>query len=382
VSSGATGNTVEGNYIGTDVTGSVDLGNSRIGVYITGANNTIGGTATGAGNVISGNDYNGLVITFSGGTGNSNTVEGNYVGTQADGVTALGNTLHGVWILGPASDNTVGGTAGGAGNTIAFNSGDGVRVQGASITGNTIRGNSIHSNTGKGIENIDGGNTELTPPSITAAGSASGTSSCTGCTVEVFSDAADEGKRFHGSTTTDGGTGAWSFTGAVVGPNVTATVTDGSGNTSEFSTPFVADSDGDGFLDSVDNCPDTANPGQENQDGDPFGDACETADCIAVATAWVTPPGDEDCDGWTTAGENFIGTDPDLHCGPGAWPPDFNDSLQVDIFDALFFAPPVFFSTAPGPPYSPRFDLVPNGTIDIFDVLKMAPPMFFATCTP
>jgi YVTN family beta-propeller protein len=117
------------------------------------------------------------------------------------------------------------------------------------------------------------------------------------------------------------------------------------------------DGDYDGFADAVDNCPFTPTP-------------------------WWVTPGDGDCDGWTTGDEGSIGTDPNLACGAGAWPPDFNDSLKVDIFDVLFFAPPVFFSTTPGPSYSPRFDLVPNGTIDIFDVLKMAPPVFFATCTP
>ena len=55
VNSGS-GNTVEGNYIGTDVTGTVDLGNHR-GVYLSGTtDNTIGGTEVGARNVISGNE--------------------------------------------------------------------------------------------------------------------------------------------------------------------------------------------------------------------------------------------------------------------------------------------------------------------------------------
>ena len=143
------------------------------------------------------------------------------------------------------------------------------------------------------------------------------------------------------------------------------------------------DPDGDLVFDIVDNCPNTSNPGQENADGDGWGDACETADCIAVATVWVTPPGDTDCDGWTTADENFIGTDPGVNCGGDlAWPPDFDGSQSVDIFDVIVLEPPVFGSVAPGPPYEARFDLQPSGGIDIFDVLRMAPPVFFATCTP
>ena len=141
--------------------------------------------------------------------------------------------------------------------------------------------------------------------------------------------------------------------------------------------------DGDGVPDAADNCPLAANPGQENADGDAWGDACETADCVNVATTWITPVGDEDCDGFTTGDEGSIGTDPNDACGGDlTWPPDFNGSHGVDIFDMLFLAPPVFFSVAPGPPYQARFDLQPSGGIDIFDALRMAPPMFFATCTP
>ena len=49
---GATGNLVEGNFIGTDVTGSVDLGNAERGVAIFAAsNNTVGGTTAAARNI-------------------------------------------------------------------------------------------------------------------------------------------------------------------------------------------------------------------------------------------------------------------------------------------------------------------------------------------
>jgi hypothetical protein len=126
-----------------------------------------------------------------------------------------------------------------------------------------------------------------------------------------------------------------------------------------------ADTDGDGVPDTNDNCPAWPNSDQS-------------------MPPWpVTLDGsDSDCDGWSTADENLIGTDPLLACGVGAWPPDFDDSLRVDIFDVNTLRPPVFFSTAPGPPYDVRFDLVPNGTIDIFDVNALRPPIFFATCTP
>ena len=60
---GTSANTVAGNYIGTDVSGTIALANS-LGVYINGgaSGNTIGGTAAGAGNVISGNSGDGVDI--------------------------------------------------------------------------------------------------------------------------------------------------------------------------------------------------------------------------------------------------------------------------------------------------------------------------------
>ena len=554
--SGATGNRVQGNYIGTDVNGTSALGNSSVGVFIGSApGNTIGGTAAGARNVISGNGLDGVQIFGISASGN--LVQGNYIGTQIDGTSALGNTFKGVHITVDASTNTIGGTAAGAGNTIAFNGGDGVFVD--SGTGNLIDPNSIHSNGGLGI---DLGTNGVTPndtgdpdtgannlqnfPVLTSAtqgstdieGSLNSTDS-TQFTIEFFSNTAcdpsnhGEGETYLGSTTvTTDGTGNVSFsvsfgTTVPVGQFITATATDPSDNTSEFSeceevlldsdgdgvpdasdncpstpnpgqedvdgdgvgdvcdtegpspntaglggaddcndgvdndgdgltdgaepacdgdgdgvadivdncpsTPnagqenvdadafgdvcdtegpspnsngvgggddcidgvdndgdaltdaaeSTCDSDGDTVSDVVDNCPSTPNAGQENADGDQWGDACETPECIAVATVWVTPSGDEDCDGWTTTDEGFIGTDPNDACGGDlTWPPDFDGSQGVDIFDVLFLAPPVFFSVAPGPPYEARFDLQPSGGIDIFDALRMAPPVFFATCTP
>jgi titin len=234
----ATGNQVQGNYIGTDVTGTADLGNSDHGVSIYGApGNTIGGTTTGAGNVISGNS-SGVYITNSNAT--QNVVQGNYIGTDVTGAAGLGNSWFGVRIS-SAPGNTIGGISEGADNVIAYNGSDGVRVDGGTATGNSIRANSIHSNDRKGIDNADDGNTELAPPIIDSVGSASGHTNpkCYPCTVEVFSDSQDEGRIYHGSAATnDDATGTWRFPGAVTGPKITATITDADGNTSEFSAPY------------------------------------------------------------------------------------------------------------------------------------------------
>lgn len=230
----ATDNVVEGNFIGTDTTGTVDLGNVLSGVLIvTARNNTIGGPTPAERNVISANDSHGVRILN---TASGNKVHGNFIGTDAAG-GMLGNTGAGV-LIENGSGNTIGTTTAGEGNTIAFNTLNGVRVTGANSINNPVRGNSIHDNGGLGIDNLSGGNTELNPPTVKSAGSAEG-KACKNCMVDVFSDADGEGAVYEGSTMASGGSGAWSFPGPVTGPFVTATATDASGNTSEFSTaPF------------------------------------------------------------------------------------------------------------------------------------------------
>ena len=102
-------------------------------------NNTIGGNTDGERNVISGNGEDGVRIADSGTM--SNTVSGNYIGLAANGTAALGNANRGVYIVSDAQNNTVG-----PGNVIAYNSYEGVEVNGGSTSGNTITQNSIFSN--------------------------------------------------------------------------------------------------------------------------------------------------------------------------------------------------------------------------------------------
>ncbi|MBI1886578.1 MAG: CSLREA domain-containing protein [Chloroflexi bacterium] len=144
-------NKVQGNFIGTDVDGTTDLGNTLYGVFINGApRNTIGGATSGARNVISGNDDAGIFISGSG--AKNNKVDSNYIGTTKGGAAALGNTFDGVRVGGVASNNTIGGNPG---NVIAFNGGNGVLISDA--PGNAIRRNSIFANTGLGIDLGDDG---------------------------------------------------------------------------------------------------------------------------------------------------------------------------------------------------------------------------------
>ncbi len=149
---GVTGNTVEGNYIGTDVTGTKSLANAIAGVTIdTGAgSNLIGGTVAGAGNVISGNQIGsafiyGMIIN-DGSSGN--VVAGNYIGLDASGTVAVPNQL-GVACFAGASNNIIGGTSAGAGNYISGNGLYGVFLIGPGGN-NLVEGNFIGTDhTGK-----------------------------------------------------------------------------------------------------------------------------------------------------------------------------------------------------------------------------------------
>src|SRR5205823_1727056 len=145
------GNVIEGNRIGTDVSGTRILANRGNGVEIAASDVQIGGTAPGAGNLISGNAQDGILIapSFSFFTpANGNLVQGNLIGTDATGTAPLGNGSDGVSISGQfigASNNTIGGTAVGAGNTIAYNGHNGVTVGSFSFDSSSIA-NPILSN--------------------------------------------------------------------------------------------------------------------------------------------------------------------------------------------------------------------------------------------
>ncbi len=132
-------NTVQGNYIGTDISGTASLGNFR-GVNVNGSGNLIGGSGTGEGNVISANASRGVRIGNPSGT--SNVVAGNVIGLDATASSALGNGVEGIVVQQGASNNTIGGTAVGAGNTIGAN-GVGVLLSGGAVTGNSILGNHL-----------------------------------------------------------------------------------------------------------------------------------------------------------------------------------------------------------------------------------------------
>jgi titin len=141
--SGSVNNAVQGNWIGVgSSSGTVALGND-VGVWVgRGARyNTIGGAVAGSGNVISGNRQRGVVLADNGTA--LNAVEGNFIGTDPTGSAAVPNGTFGIWLSGGAQFNTIGGTAAGAGNLISGNTYSGIILLDLETLGNMVQGNKI-----------------------------------------------------------------------------------------------------------------------------------------------------------------------------------------------------------------------------------------------
>jgi parallel beta-helix repeat protein len=140
---GGSGNFVQGNRIGTSISGTETLANGS-GVGIAAAvGNLIGGALAADANLISGNIGAGVLI--AGTIAASNLVQGNFIGLSAFHTVALPNG-DGVFIGGGAHNNLIGGTTPGLANLISGNRGDGVNVEGPSTTANAVRGNTIGLN--------------------------------------------------------------------------------------------------------------------------------------------------------------------------------------------------------------------------------------------
>jgi len=275
---------VQGNFIGTDVTGTIAVPNLNVGVNVT-SGATVGGLTstpgTPPGNLISGNGIAGLVL-FEG-----TIVNGNIIGADITGTQPLPNAA-GISIV-DTSGCTVGGTVAGAGNIVAFNGtlcdvhDAGIIVSGSDATGNLIEGNSIFSNGGLGIDlkvvfdgpcgitDNDNCDTDIGPnnlqnyPVLTSATSSGGGTTIQGSLnsapnttfrIEFFDNhqchpsGNGSGETFIGSTDviTDGNCNApISVTFQVnveAGHVITATATDPAGDTSEFSACVPVSSGG------------------------------------------------------------------------------------------------------------------------------------------
>ena len=259
------GNFIGTDVAGTNAIGN---GSSGFGIGIwSGANgNTIGGTSPGAGNLISG--HSGFSYGIAMGGANGNVVQGNYIGTDFTGTNALANGFANVALWGGSTGNLVGGTGAGAGNVIAFAGGPGVVLYDPTTTNNAIRGNSIFSNGGLGIDFYNDGvtlnhagflagpNDLQNFPVITNAFGYAASTIISGTLnslanqpffIDVYRNFSanfsgyGEGQFYLGtvSVTTDGsGNAGFALTnnaGNYAGQYITATATSAGGDTSEFS---------------------------------------------------------------------------------------------------------------------------------------------------
>jgi hypothetical protein len=270
------GNRVQGNYIGTNAAGTNALPNLQYGItafdFPTASsplNGLIGGSTPGARNVISGNGINGILMS-----GERYLIQGNFIGTDVTGSNALGNGSAGIEVAG--FFNVVGGTTPTEGNVIAFNGGNGISINPSGGQYSVaIRANSLFSNAGLGIDFLYDGYTGVSPndpcdagtsfnpqnfPVLTSAASGGGNTTIQGTlnskanftyTIDFFSspsgDASGygEGKTYLGSatvTTNFSCSALFNVTLPVIVPAghvITATATDANGRTSEFSARII-----------------------------------------------------------------------------------------------------------------------------------------------
>ncbi|NVO01394.1 MAG: right-handed parallel beta-helix repeat-containing protein [Bacteroidetes bacterium] len=247
-------NQIIGNYIGTDITGTIAKPNENgIGMATNPKFNTIDQ------NVISGNDRMGIIIfEFA----DSNTISNNKIGSNASGTAALSNHSCGIVLLQGASNNIIG-----PNNTIAFNDSVGVLVVDNNTIQNRITENSIHDNGFFGIDlapygptpndagDADSGPNLLMNYPVISTSVYDPANSLTwltgtidysyqsplGIKIEVFKSDNDpfgfgEGEVYLGSAIVDAsGNWATNFPGVTQADNLTATAIDLAGNTSEFS---------------------------------------------------------------------------------------------------------------------------------------------------
>ncbi len=276
---GATGNFIQGNYIGTDVTGTIELSCFNECVRLMDNDNVLGGSSPGAGNRIAGSENLSAVHVQS---GSGNVIQGNFIGTDETGTARLYIPAYGIRAYQVTGGVTIGGINPGEGNVI---SNCGLAAVGVENTGTaTIRGNSIFDNpganptTGLGIDLFinstngctfnDAGDADTGPngfqnyPLISSVTYGASTTTVNGTLSSAPSTIFDvdfygnpvcarrpqdltEGRTYLGTkqVTTDG-SGEATFSAVLDvaldnGSLVTATATDPAGNTSEFSPRFA-----------------------------------------------------------------------------------------------------------------------------------------------
>ena len=218
-------NVVAGNYVGTNSTGTAALPNGRDGVFVHGAPNVIGGSTASDRNLLSGNGRHGAMVSNTSADGN--TIRGNYIGTNAAGTAAVGNTQAGVWIEMSGAVAVGGDTAGqgnvisgnGANGVHLYICSPPVPCTGATVAGNKIGTNAAGSaalgNTRNGIEITNSPNHTIRNNQISGNGNPLDTQSGDGIVIIVPTLAQDpQAEQKYGTHT---------ITGNVIGANAGGT---------------------------------------------------------------------------------------------------------------------------------------------------------------
>ena len=260
--SGTTDTLITGNYIGTDALGTTQLSAGSFAINnVSSADTIIGGATAAHANVIGGYSVTG--INISGAASAGTAVQGNYIGTDVGGTLDLTTGLYGIAIQASATGILIGGTGANAGNVIANHSTNGIRVFGSAGSTNSFLRNRIYSNgalgidlAGDGVTNNDADDADpgvnnlqnfpqitsavLVGTDLTLAGSLDTDGVSTEYRIEFYGNVSGtqdpthgEGRYYLGTTTvTTDGSGDASFTGITlsgitlaVGDYVTATAT-------------------------------------------------------------------------------------------------------------------------------------------------------------
>jgi hypothetical protein len=151
----AQNNQVIGNFVGVDSSGSIAFANTWAGIFVCGNNNQIGGNNLNSeGNLVSGNGNEGIVLGETTLT-TSNFIQGNKVGTDLTGKNPIPNGDTGISIWAGVGYNTIGGSSAQYGNLVAFNHDYGIAkwndTEHGEGAGNVIAYNEIHHNDNIGL---------------------------------------------------------------------------------------------------------------------------------------------------------------------------------------------------------------------------------------
>lgn len=287
---------VQGNFIGTDISGTRAIGNSIAGIAITRSDET-----TLSGNLISGNNDPGIFVGFArdaGVIGQSNLfILDNIIGTDIKGEIDLGNLGDGIFVEVASTDNTI------EGNIIAFNRGNGINIP--NLTGNpgdpgvriSLLSNFVYSNDRLGINlgdegitknddrDFDPGANELQNFPVLNASRVSALASARSGTLRPAVAASVEGtfnstpsstftlQFYFGVNCPTGGTQFVGFIPVLI--KTMSVNTDGNGNASYNFTFEMPAGQGGGFVNGI------ATDSQNN--------TSELSECIAVGVTQVFP---------------------------------------------------------------------------------------------